>query len=173
MGEKFESQRSHHWYFFSEPMFSRKKNSFLSIINKRKLREIFKKNWSTKKFPNENIKCRTSIETSTFINTSTTKKERNKIEIHTHTHTQLFTLASPWKIGLLRVKLCSRIHFGLVNYNGNLHKQLYLFNEQPPADVGGKDREEKMKRNRVTEKKGNEKIHFSIPVALFLTIIRA
>lgn len=80
------------------------------------------------------------------------RKKQNR-----NTHTQLFTLASPRKIGLLRVKLCSRIHFGLVNYNGNLHKQLYLFNEQPPADVGGKDREEKMKRNRVTEKKKRER----------------
>lgn len=108
----------------------------------------FKKNWSTTEKILE-LKYQNVYWISTFINTSTTKKKKQ------NRNTRTSIRFSIWKIGLFKIKLCSRIHFGLVDYNGNLHNQLYLFNEQPlPADVREKDRE----RNEIRPwKKGTRK----------------
>lgn len=121
----------------------------------------FKKNWGTtgkilvQNSRTKNIKCRNVYWTSTFINTSTIKKKKKT--------KSKYTRFSPWKIGLLKIKLCSRIHFGLLDYNGNLHNQLYLFNEQPPQPTCVKktDRQKEREREKWNEirswKKGTRK----------------
>lgn len=179
MGQKFESQRyiinifiplknyrqrklrnfttDNILFRFSESDVFRihEKNSFFYQLLITKVHN-FKKNWGTtgkilvQNSRTKNIKCRNVYWTSTFINTSTIKKKKKT--------KSKYTRFSPWKIGLLKIKLCSRIHFGLLDYNGNLHNQLYLFNEQPPpADVREKDRQTERERERNETKSGHGK----------------